>query len=96
MSRKSIKLAISFWPCLIPGRRGSRAAAERRSLNNEVIRLLELALVRLMTTGDRESFIDAQVAAWRSLAGRWESDLSADDEIAGIYRSRTAGRDVEL
>lgn len=39
---------------------------------------------------------DALADAWESLAGRWKSDLSVEAEIAALYESRSAGRDVDL
>lgn len=65
------------------------ASGERRSLSQEAIRLLELVL-------STEHNAEAQVAAWRKLAGRWESDLSPEAEAAELMRARTPGRDVDL
>jgi len=40
---------------------------------------------------------DAQIAAWQSLAGRWQgSETEVDDLIDDIYQSRTQGRDFSL
>lgn len=74
-----------------------REAAERdrRSLTQEIIYLLETAL-RGRPKIVQEPDVKAQVAAWRKLAGKWESDTSASAEAASIRKSRTRGREVDL
>lgn len=79
--------------------RSLRAAAEhdRRSLNQEIIHLLELALhVREHRRIREPQDIEAQVAAWRALAGKWQSDLDPETEADQIMSARTPGRKVEL
>jgi len=66
-----------------------RAAEERRSLNQEAIHLLDLALRAEMLSPA------AQADAWMRLA-RWKSSKSAKQEIAEIYAARTLGRPVKL
>ena len=75
-----------------------RASHDRRSLNREAIWLLEQVLDK---SSDPASEVrlerDAQLAAWQSLAGRWQgSDAEVDILIDDIYQSRTQGRDVVL
>lgn len=71
------------------------ASAQRRSLNQQILHLLESARspeaehLRLKAEADR------QATAWRGLAGRWESEESIEEEIARIYASRTEGRIVD-
>lgn len=76
----------------------ARAAADRRSVTQEMIHLLEVSLDAASRTSGAEALAKAraQAEAWERLAGRWESDRSADEEIRGILSARTAGRDVEL
>ena len=76
----------------------ARASHDHRSLNREAIWLLEQVL-----EGNADPAIqarserDAQLAAWQSLAGRWQGfDAEVDDLIGNIYQSRTQGRDVSL
>ena len=69
----------------------ARAAEDRRSLNREAIRLLEQALE---PSGEPALYLrqerDAQLGAWRALAGRWRgTDEEVDDMIEAIYQSRT-------
>jgi|GEM_PF-790590 len=76
-----------------------RAAHDRRSINKEVMYLLDLALSGEMTPADATAMarrIEAQLQVWRQLAGRWESDLETADEIEQIYAARTPGRRVDL
>jgi plasmid stability protein len=72
------------------------AAAERRSLNQQILYLLETAegpeekLRRLRVEAER------QTGAWRQLSGRWQSQESVQEEISRIYASRTEGREIKL
>jgi plasmid stability protein len=75
-----------------------RAAEDRRSMNREIIHLLNLALSSNPADRDAADMarrIDAQIRAWRQLAGRWESDLDAAEEIEDIYAARSGGRQVD-
>jgi hypothetical protein len=74
----------------------SLASEEGRSLNEQIVHLLDSALGA--GSGERVLITESerQAAAWRRLAGRWESQESAEEEIAKIYASRTEGRKIEL
>ena len=53
-----------------------RAAEDKRSMNREVLHLLTLALSGEPAPSDAARMawrIDAQLRAWRQLAGRWQS-----------------------
>jgi len=71
------------------------AARERRSLTQEIIHLLESAL-QARPKGSTRPDVDAQVAAWRRLAGKWESDVDGATEAKRIVGKRTAGREVDF
>ena len=77
--------------------RGLREAAEadRRSLTQEIIHLLDRAL-RGRVEGHRPDSINAQVAAWRKLAGKWESDVDRATEATRLMDRRTSGRRIKL
>jgi plasmid stability protein len=63
--------------------RALRKAAIRdgRSMTQEIIHLLEGALgAGRERAATRRAEVEAQVAAWRKLAGRWESALDDDSE----------------
>jgi len=71
-----------------------RARAERRSLTQQALVLLEKGLATDVAAA--EGHVSEQVEAWRRLAGGWVSDESAEDEVRSIYDARTPGRDVDL
>lgn len=77
-----------------------RAEANRRSLTQEVLHLLESALERPASVHEAEArgMLQArnQADAWAALAGRWQSDLEPRVEIDRILSARTRGHDVEL
>jgi plasmid stability protein len=90
-------LTIKNIPVPVLQRLRRRALAERRSLTQQALLLLEQGLTAASAPhASRADAVHDQVAAWRRLAGRWESDLSVEDEVREVYRSRTQGRDVEL
>jgi len=77
-----------------------KRAAEQshRSLNGEIVHRLSRSfdipptesIPRLTESPD-------EVAdAWVKLAGKWQSDLTLEDEIAALYANRSAGRDVDV
>lgn len=75
----------------------ARAAADRRSVTQEMIHLLERSL-DAVPEADRDALTaaHAQAEAWARLAGRWESDQSVEVEVRDILAARTAGRNVDL
>ena len=75
-----------------------QAAMERRSMNKEIIRLLDIGLSaeRAHPMEYRRSLAETQAAAWSRLSGRWVSDLPVEDEVAAIYSARSGGREVEM
>jgi plasmid stability protein len=75
-----------------------RAAEDRRSLNKEVIHLVELALRgEQVSAEDRvQRQIRTQTQAWSALAGQWQSDIDKAAETKAIYAARSPGRSVEL
>jgi hypothetical protein len=40
--------------------------------------------------------VERQAAAWASLAGRWESSATIQEEIDALYKARSKGRKVDL
>ena len=69
--------------------RSLRAAAKHnhRSLSQEVVHLLDLA-IRAREEGRPTQDVEAQIAAWRELAGRWQSDLDPDTEADQLMAAR--------
>jgi plasmid stability protein len=73
--------------------------AERRSLNSEILIILEKGLNKeLNSSANSKSNIskELQVEIWKTLAAKWEDDRSTEEIIKDIYDNRTMGRDVEL
>jgi plasmid stability protein len=74
-----------------------RALAEDddRSLNKEMIHLLEEAVQRRQMAETEDSLGELalrQGAAWRALRGRWESE----DDGRALMNARTPGREIDL
>jgi hypothetical protein len=73
------------------------AEGDRRSLNQEVMHLLEEALGKRAETFTPSEKVQAQLDAWRKLAGKWQSDLSPEEEAKQLRQSRRpGGREVDL
>ena len=91
-------ITIKNVPGELLARLRERAAMEKRSMNKEIIRLLDLSLSAdpAHPMEYRRTLADAQAQAWSRLGGRWTSDVSVEEEIAGIYAARSDGREIEL
>lgn len=74
-----------------------QSKAEKRSLNNEILVVLEKCIDLYDTDikGDAYSQ-EAQVELWEKLAGEWDDERSAKEISADITAHRTAGRKVDL
>lgn len=75
------------------------SAVERRSLNSEILLILERgAYSELEERLQRRRALSksAQVAMWKQLLGSWEDERTAKEIIEDIYAHRTEGRDVQL
>jgi plasmid stability protein len=91
-------VTIKNIPDELMARLRQQAAEDRRSLNKEVIHLVEAALRgEHASAGDRaQSQIRAQTQAWSALAGQWQSDVDTAEETKAIYAARSNGRPVDL
>jgi plasmid stability protein len=75
------------------------SSIDRRSLNNEILIILERG-----TFTEYEAKLGMQKAIskstqleiWKAISGKWEDDRSSKDIIDDIYSHRTTGRDVKL
>jgi plasmid stability protein len=72
------------------------AKSDRRSLNQEVMHLLGLALGTERAPVRAAPDVEAQVSAWQSIARRWKSDLTAEEEARSVVATRSRGRKVDL
>ena len=91
-------ITIKGIPDQLLARLRKRAAMERRSMNKEIIRLLDLSLSaqRTYPAEQRRTLAVTQAEAWSRLGGRWISDVPVEDEVGGIYSARSGGREIEL
>lgn len=70
---------------------------ERRSLNSEVLVLLEKSVTQdVLEKNNNTISIQAQTELWSKLAGEWEDSCLAEETIGNILTHRTLGRKVEL
>jgi plasmid stability protein len=73
---------------------------ERRSMNSEILVLLETALRVYRRAGGTESSYqistDTQTEVWERLSGEWDDERSTEVIIDDIYSNRTAGRSIDL
>jgi plasmid stability protein len=71
-------------------------ARDRRSVTQEIIHLLDIALQGGQPPArDAADTAEAQVAGWRKLAGKWTSDVDPATETKRIVERRTRGREVD-
>lgn len=73
------------------------AREERRSLSQQALHLIEGGLPpRVDEAAAATPEVLAQVKRWRALAGRWQSSMSLEEEVASIHAARTPGRAADL
>ena len=75
------------------------AEVERRSLNSELLVLIDRALEReLHFAGHRNAPVpkETQLRLWRHMSGWWQDERSTDEIVADIHAARTPGREIEL
>ena len=75
------------------------SSMERRSVNNEILIILERgAYGEYQDRLQRRKHLskETQLEIWKKLAGTWEDKRSAKEIIEDIYSHRTAGRSVKL
>ena len=76
----------------------ARAVADRRSLTQEIIYLLEQALAdptdSLETRWQREGAL--QVEAWSHLAGQWQSERATSEDTEALHQPRSGEQDTVL
>ncbi len=75
------------------------SSIERRSVNNEILIILERgAYGEYQDRLERRKYLskETQLEIWKKLAGSWDDKRSAKEIIEDIYSHRTVGRRVEL
>jgi len=93
-------LTIRNIPDSVLDRIKTLSALERRSMNNEILVLLEQAVRSYQGSTDQLTQApfapEAQIEVWERLVGKWEDERSAEEIIDDIYSNRTPGRSVDL
>ncbi len=77
----------------------SLSLVERRSINSEILMILEKGVLY-----EFESYCkdikhiskDSQVNIWENLCGKWEDSRETTEIIKDIYGNRTTGRKINL
>jgi plasmid stability protein len=75
------------------------ARVRKRSLNNELLALIERGLAGESNRPLEDAKAVAastKLAVWRQLGGHWHDERSAEEIISDIYEHRTPDRNVEL
>ena len=72
---------------------------EKRSINNELLLIIEAGLNEESERKTKNENIipkESQIRIWEKLMGKWEDDRSAKEIIEDIYTHRTPGRNIDL
>ncbi len=69
---------------------------ERRSLNNEILVILEKGLQLHEKTKPRQISKEMQLSILSDICGSWEDNRSTKKIIDDIYKSRSKGRKINL
>jgi plasmid stability protein len=72
---------------------------EKRSLNNEILIILERGVqkeVKNITIRKKNISRETQVSIWKKLSNEWDDQRSTKEIIDDIYDNRTHGREVKL
>jgi plasmid stability protein len=74
-----------------------RAALERRSINSEILILLEKSVFGY--TPEKmadQAAVDAQAVLWQKLSGQWDDPRTAEEIASELFLTRTKGREVNM
>jgi len=70
---------------------------EKRSLNNEILVILENVLYdEYKRNRNRKISKEVQINMWEKISGLWEDKRNTKEIINDIYSNRSAGREVDL
>ena len=72
---------------------------EKRSINNELLLIIEAGLNEESERKTKNENIipkESQIRIWEKLMGKWKDDRSAKEIIEDIYAHRTPGRNIDL
>lgn len=94
-----INLTVRNIPDEVIGKIKTLATLDRRSLNNELLVVIEKGLAsESKAHGEKAASISpaAQMSVWQDLCGLWQDERSTQEIIEDIRSSRTMGREVRL
>ncbi|MBN1525093.1 MAG: hypothetical protein JW904_11450 [Spirochaetales bacterium] len=70
---------------------------EKRSINNELLIILERGLETIIPeTRSVKINKDLQIALWKEICGKWEDERKTEEIIQDIYSHRSPGRNIQL
>ena len=72
---------------------------ERRSLNNQLLIIIEQGTAKMMELKNKEKkniSKSIQINLWKNISGKWKDDRSTKEIINDIYENRNIGREIEL
>jgi plasmid stability protein len=73
------------------------ARTEKRSINNELVLLIEKGIININKIKEENSISrETQLNLWNEISGKWEDERPTEEIIRDIYDSRTTGREVAL
>lgn len=92
-----VNLTIRNIPEALMNKLRKRSTAERRSINSEVLVLLEKSLIGYAPEKEfNQASLEAQADLWQMLSGQWDDPRTATEIASEIISTRTKGRGVEL
>ncbi len=72
---------------------------ERRSLNNEILIVIEKGareVEKNFPLSQHKISVETQITLWNELSGKWKDTKTKEQTIKEIYDNRSLGRDVSL
>lgn len=75
------------------------SSKERRSLNNQILMVLEAGLEKRMENDSKTQIRvdkEAQLNIWDKLCGRWNDERTSAEIVDDIMEHRTEGRKVQI
>jgi len=92
-----MNLTIRNIPEYIISRIKTLSEIEKRSLNSEILIILEKGLIKESSlTGNRSVNNETQIRIWSKLSGEWKDKRNTDEIIEDIYSNRSAGREFSI
>jgi len=94
-----INLTVRNIPDEVIGKLKTLATLDRRSLNNELLIVIEKGLEgETKAHSEKAASISsaAQISIWQDLCGAWVDERSTQEIVDDICSSRTMGREVSL